>query len=200
MAISTDMKNTNAKVDAWFAGAGQWAAEMAKLRRAILSCGLEEELKWRKPCYTYDGSNIAIIQPFKQSCAVMFFKGALLKQGAGVLEAPGENSRIARRIVFMSADDVERLEKTLKACLREAIEIEKAGLKVETSPEVTLPEELTRRLGLDPALNAAFRSLTPGRQRAYALHIAGAKQSSTRESRIDKCSPGILAGKGLNDR
>ena len=165
-----------------------------------LTGGLSEELKWNKPCYTYNDNNVAIIQPFKERCALMFFKGALLKDPDGLLELPGENSNAARRMVFSSVGEVAEMEARLRDFVAQAIEIEKAGLKVEVQkkPEPLL-EELEAKFKEIPELKKAFGALTPGRQRAYMLHFSGAKQSTTRRSRIEKCVPRILGGKGLND-
>jgi len=173
---------------------------MAVLRKIVLSCGLTEELKWNKPCYTFQDSNIVIIQGFKDHCALLFCKGALLADPKGILKKPGENTQAARRIEFTSLDEVTGLEREVKACNKEAIAAEKAGTEVEfkTSAE-PLPEELQQKFKEMPTLKKAFNSLTPGRQRAYILHFSGAKQSATRVSRIDKCIPQILEGKGWNE-
>ncbi|MHA3772344.1 YdeI/OmpD-associated family protein [Verrucomicrobiota bacterium sgz303538] len=190
----------NPKVDQFFTSAKKWREEMERLRRIALNAGLAEELKWGKPCYTYNDGNVAIIQGFKEQCALMFFKGALLKDPDGLLEAPGEHSNVARRMVFSSVGGVAEMEARLRAFIAQAIEIEKAGLKVEVQkkPE-PLPEELEVMFEEVSGLKKAFGALTPGRQRAYVLHFSGAKQSTTRRSRIEKCVPGILDGKGLND-
>jgi len=187
--------------DAFFARAKTWREEMAQFRAIALACGLDETLKWGKPCYTAGGANIALIQPFKDYCALLFFKGALLKDAKGLLVPPGENSQSARQARFTSAADIAKAAATLKTYIREAIAIEKAGLKVElkTIDEHARPAELDAAFDEAPALRAAFEALTPGRQRAYLLHFGGAKQAATRASRIAKCAPQILAGKGLND-
>jgi uncharacterized protein YdeI (YjbR/CyaY-like superfamily) len=188
--------------DAFFARAKSWREEQAALRALALACGLEETLKWGKPCYTTpDGANIVLIQTFKGFCALLFFKGALIEDPKGMLVAPGENSQSARQARFTSVAEIDKAASTLKAYIRKALTIEKAGLKVElkTITEHAVPEELQACFAKAPAFKAAFEALTPGRQRAYLLHFSGAKQSATRASRIEKCRPQILAGKGLND-
>lgn len=194
------MGETNLKVDAFLESAKEWRAEMERLRWIALDCGLNEELKWRLPCYTYEQSNVAIIQNFKEKCALMFFKGALLTDAEGLLEKPGKNSRVGRRLVFSSVDEVDEMEDRIRDFIAQAIEIEKAGLEVEldTKPE-PVPHELKETFEETPGLKKAFEALTPGRQRGYILHISGAKQSKTRRSRIEKCVPRILDGKGLRD-
>ena len=173
---------------------------MEKLRGIALDCGLREELKWGKPCYTFEQNNVAILQPFKDRCALMFFKGALLKDPAGLLERPGANSHVARRMVFSNVGDVVEMEGRIRAFIADAIEIERAGLKVEVKagPEPR-PDELEEMFGEVPGLKKAFDALTRGRQRAYILHFSGAKQSGTRRTRIEKCVPRILDGRGLRD-
>lgn len=173
---------------------------MSALQPILLSCGLAEDLKWGKPCYSHDGHNIVILQEMKDFLAVMFFKGALLDDPEGVLDEQGPNSRSARRICCTSTADVARLADTVRSLVAQAIEVEAAGLKVIPAPELAPVEELRRRFDHDPALRAAFEALTPGRQREYHLHFSSAKQSTTREARIDKCAPRILEGKGLRDR
>jgi uncharacterized protein YdeI (YjbR/CyaY-like superfamily) len=188
----------NPKVDRFLKNARKWQKEMKKLRRISLGCGLTEELKWGHPCYTFQGSNIVIIQGFKEFCALMFCKGALLKDPQRVLKEFGWQA--SRRIPFTNVRQIVEMEPILKAYIREAVAAEKAGLKVsfKRKPE-PVPEELQRKLNELPALKAAFDALTPGRQRGYILYFSGAKQSKTRESRIEKCMPRILKGKGLND-
>jgi uncharacterized protein YdeI (YjbR/CyaY-like superfamily) len=195
-----EQKQMNPKVDTFLENAGKWREEMEKLRSIALDCGLGEELKWRKPCYTFGQGNVAIIQPFKEKCAFMFFKGALLEDADGLLERPGENSHAARRMMFSSVGEVIEMEDRLRAFIADAIEVEKAGLQVEAkkSPE-PLPEELDAMFAEVSGLKKAFEALTPGRQRAYVLQFSGAKQSKTRRSRIERCVPRILAGKGLRD-
>lgn len=190
----------NPKVDAYLREAEKWREESKTLRKIIVQCGLTEEFKWGKPCYTFRESNVAVIQGFKEYCAVLFCKGALLKDAKGVLTKPGENTQGARQMRFTSLREVVGLEPVLKAYLREAVEAEKAGLKVayKKNPE-PLAEELKAALDRNPALRRAFNQLTPGRQRAYNLYFSAAKQSKTRESRIEKSTRRILGGKGLND-
>jgi uncharacterized protein YdeI (YjbR/CyaY-like superfamily) len=196
------MSEMNPKVDGYLRKAKKWREEIGKLRTIILGCPLTEELKWGKPCYTFQKSNIALIIPLKESCALMFCKGALINDRNGILTKPGENTQAGRWIKFTSARDIVEKEKVLKAYLHQAIEAEKAGLKVtfKKNTELILPEEFQNKLDADPALKAAFDALTPGRQRAYNIYFSAAKQSKTRESRIEKCTPRILDGKGLNDR
>lgn len=190
----------NPDVDDYIDESDAWPDEMHALRPILLGAGLSEEIKWRKPCYSHGGKNVVIMQEMKDFLALMFFKGALLKDSDGVLHDQGPNSRSARRMQFTSVDDVNRNIDTIAAYVREAIAAEDAGLQVDAAPELVLVEELESRLGGDPALEAAFEELTPGRQREYHLYVSGAKQASTRESRVDKCVPKILAGKGLRDR
>jgi uncharacterized protein YdeI (YjbR/CyaY-like superfamily) len=184
------------------ARATQWKIETGKLRSILLTCGLDEELKWGKPCYSHGGHNLAIIQGFKRHCSVMFFKGSLLKDPDGHLVAPGKSSQAARRLDFTSTKEIGQQEPVLRAFVEQAVEVEKAGLKVDfrARHELVLPEELSERLAADAELAAAFAALTPGRRRGYVLHVSGAKQSKTRAARIDTCVDRILAGKGLHDR
>lgn len=188
------------QVDEYVSRAELWPEEIARLRPTLLACGLSEEIKWGKPCYHHEGKNIAILQEMKRFLALMFFKGALLDDPAGVLEEQGSNSRSARRIRFTSVEDVDRLAEIVKGYVREAMAIEAQGLEVGPAPALVLAEELQSRLDRDAALRAAFEALSPGRRREYNLHISGAKQAKTREMRIDRCTPNILAGKGLRDR
>jgi uncharacterized protein YdeI (YjbR/CyaY-like superfamily) len=191
---------TKTLVDAFISKAENWQEETKKLRRIILGCGLAEELKWGKPCYTFQNSNVLIIQGFKEYCALMFCQGALLKDPKGVLKKPGENTQAARQIRFTHVREIVGMEPLLKAYIHEAVEAEKAGLKVnfKKNPE-PIPEELQNRLDEIPALKTAFAALTPGRQRAYILYFSAAKQSKTRAARVEKCRPQILKGKGLTD-
>ena len=191
----------NTKVDGFLRRAKKWRNEMEKLRRVCLDCGLTEELKWGKPCYTYQGSNILLVHGFKEYCALLFFKGALLKDPKGILVQQTENVQAARQIRFTSVREIAQMEPSLKAYIKEAIEAEKAGLKVsyKKTSEFEIPEEFQNRLDKAPALKAAFNALTPGRQRGYILYFSGAKQSQTRVSRVEKCVPQILNGKGLDD-
>ena len=193
------MNRMNPKVDQYLRKAKKWQEEFKKLRRIILDCQLTEELKWGKACYTFQNSNIVIIQGFKEFCALLFCKGALLNDPNGILRKFGWQA--ARRIPFTNVREIVEIEPSLKAYIREAIEAEKAGLKVtlKKNPE-PIPEELQNKLDEIPALKAAFDALTPGRQRAYILYFSAPKQSKTRESRIEKCMQQILNGKGLNDQ
>ena len=190
----------NPEVDAYVGRSDQWPAEMTVLRPILLSCGLSEEIKWGKPCYTHEGGNIVILQEMKEFLALMFFKGALLNDSEGVLEEQGPNSRSARRICFASVEDVARLADTVKAYVDQAIEVEEAGLDVGPAPELVFVEELQNRLDEDPTFKAAFEGLTPGRQREYNLHFSDAKQAKTRAARVEKWAEKILDGKGLRDR
>jgi uncharacterized protein YdeI (YjbR/CyaY-like superfamily) len=191
------MNKMNRKIDGYLRRS-QWQEELEKLRKISLACGLTEELKWGKPCYTFQNSNIVILQGFKEFCALLFTKGALLKDAKGVLKKFGWQA--ARRIPFTNVREIVEMEPILKAYIREAMEAERAGLKVtyKKNPE-PIPEELQNKLDENPALKTAFRALTPGRQRGYILYFSAAKQSKTRESRIEKWTPQILNGKGLND-
>ena len=187
----------NRKVDGYLRRS-KWQEELEKLRQIILDCGLTEELKWGKPCYTFQESNIVILQGFEEFCALLFAKGALLNDPDGVLKKFGWQA--ARRIPFTNVREIVEMEPILKAYIREAIEAEKAGLKViyKKNPE-PIPEELQNKLDEIPALKTAFHALTPGRQRGYILYFSAAKQSKTREARVEKCVQQILDGKGLND-
>ncbi|MCC6438172.1 MAG: YdeI/OmpD-associated family protein [Acidimicrobiales bacterium] len=190
----------NPKVDAYIGRSTSWSDELASLRAILLGCGLGEEIKWGKPCYGHEGRNIVILQEMKAFLALMFFKGALLRDPDGVLVEQGPNSRSALRIEFRSLQDVTARADTVRAYVAEAVEVENAGLKVGPAPELELVAELQERLDGDAALRDAFSALTPGRQREYNLHIGDAKQSATRAARVDKCAPRILAGKGFRDR
>lgn len=178
-----------------------WAAELAALRVLVLEAGLTEECKWGVPCYTFQNGNVVIIHSFKEYCGLLFFKGALLKDAKGILIQQTENVQAARQLRFTNAQDVAALKSTIQAYLQEAIAVEKAGLKVSMKPtaEFAVPEEFQAKLDASPTLKTAFGALTPGRQRAYLLHFAAAKQAKTREARIQKCIPQILNGKGLLD-
>jgi uncharacterized protein YdeI (YjbR/CyaY-like superfamily) len=194
-------ESKNPKVDGFLRKAERWREELATLRRIVLECELTEELKWGKPCYTFQGHNIVILIPFKESCALLFCKGALLKDGDGILTKASENTQAARWIKFAHVREIAQRATVLKAYIAEAVEAERAGLKVKykTTAEFKMPDELRNRLDGSPALNAAFKSLTPGRQRAYILYFSGAKQAKTREARVEKCIPQILKRKGLNE-
>jgi uncharacterized protein YdeI (YjbR/CyaY-like superfamily) len=191
----------NPKVDEVLAGEKAWAEEFRKLRRIILACRLDEELKWGQPCYTLEGKNIVLMHGFKDYCALLFFKGALLKDPAGLLVQQTINVQAGRQIRFTSAKEIEKLEGTLTDYIKEAISLEKSGAKVDLkkTPDFPKPEEFQSRLDRDPALKSAFESLTPGRQRAYLLFFSQPKQSKTRESRVEKSIPRILDRLGLDD-
>lgn len=190
---------TNPKVEAFIGRQDQWVEEMAALQPVLLECGLTPEIKWGKPCYSHDGRNIAIFQPMKEFLSLMFFKGALLDDPAGLLRSQGPNSRSALRLEFTSVEQVADQTEIIRDFVTEAIEVEDKGLQVEPAPEVDLCAELADRLEAEPALRAAFEALTPGRRREYNLHISDAKKAETREARVDKCAPKILAGKGFRD-
>jgi uncharacterized protein YdeI (YjbR/CyaY-like superfamily) len=206
----------NPKVDVYFtAGCGRcplgntphckvhnWREELEKLRSIILACGLTEELKWGVSCYTFQKSNIILLSAFNEYCALSFFKGALLNDANGILKKPGQNTQAARLIRFTNVREIVETEPILKAYIYEAVEAEKAGLKVNFKKitEHIIPEELQNKLDEIPALQTAFDALTPGRQRAYILYFSQPKQSKTRESRVEKCMQQILNGKGLNER
>jgi uncharacterized protein YdeI (YjbR/CyaY-like superfamily) len=192
---------TNPKVDFFFGKAKKWQEEFRKLRTIILDCPLTEELKWGVPCYTLEKKNIVLIHGFKEYCAILFVKGALLKDAKGVLITQTENVQAARQIRFTNVREIVTMETILKAYIHEAIEVEMAGLKVKYKKpsEFTLPEEFISKLEKVPGLQDAFDALTPGRQRAYGLYFSAPKQSKTREARIEKYTPQILNGKGLND-
>lgn len=194
------MARKNPDVDAFLNKATRWKDEFRTLRRIALDRGLVEEVKWGKPCYTFRDGNVAIIQGFRDYCALMFFKGALLKDPDGILATPGA-SQAGRQIRFSDVQDIVRLEPTVKAFLDEAIEVEKAGLKVKLKKtrDYAIPDEFQEKLDQLPALKAAFKALTPGRQRAYIFYFSSAKQSKTRTSRVEKYMQQILDGKGLND-
>jgi uncharacterized protein YdeI (YjbR/CyaY-like superfamily) len=191
---------SNPDVDAYLEASGQWPAEIRALRPLLLAAGLDEEIKWGKPCYSHDDANIAIVQEFSDNLALMFFKGILLDDPSGVLEQVGPNSHAARRMMFASVEDVETHGDVVTAYVEEAIAVEYAGTEVPPRPEEELALELAERLAADPELAASFDELTPGRQREYNLHVSGANQSSTRERRVDRIAPRILEGKGLRDR
>jgi len=191
----------NPKVDFYFVKAKKWQEEFERLRTIILDCGLSEELKWGCPCYTFEKRNIVLIHGFKEYCALLFFKGALLKDARGILIQQTANVQAARQIRFTNVREIVKLKPILKAYIREAIEVEKAGLKVNLrkTTEFRIPEEFRNRLDEIPSLKTAFKALTPGRQRAYLLYFSAPKQSKTRESRVARCMGQILKGKGLND-
>lgn len=190
---------TNPDVDRYLERSEAWPDEIAALRPILLGCGLTEQLKWSKPCYSHDGKNIVIVQEMKDFLALMFFKGALLQDPDDVLREQGPNSRSARRMELTSVDEVRASAGTIEAYVADAIAVEEAGLEVPAA-EVELVEELQARLEDDPALQEAFEGLTPGRRREYNLYVGEAKQAKTRVSRVDRCVERILAGKGLRDR
>jgi len=196
------MNRMNPKVDGYLRKSKKWQEELEKLRMIILDCQLTEELKWGKPCYTFQKSNIVVIIPLKEYCALMFCKGALLNDANGILIKPGENTQAGRWIKFTNVREIVEMETILKAYIYEAIEVEKAGLEVnyKKTSEFISPEEFQNKLDEIPALKTAFDALTPGRQRAYILYFSAPKQSKTRESRVEKCMQQILNGKGLNDQ
>lgn len=191
----------NPKVDWYFSKNEKWEKEINKLRTIILDCGLTEELKWGSPCYTYGNNNIVLIHVFKEYCAVLFFKGALLNDSNGILIQQTKNVQSARQVRFTNIQEVVKLEKILKTYIYEAIEVEKAGLKVKLkkTSDFKIPEEFQKKLDKMATLKKAFEALTPGRQRGYIFYFSQAKQSKTRESRVEKYIPQILKGKGLDD-
>lgn len=191
----------NPKVDAYINRLSKWQEESKLLRDIVLETGLREELKWGVPCYMYNDSNVIIIHGFKEYCAVLFVKGALLKDSEGILIRQTENVQSGRQIRFKKTEDIDMLRDTIKKYIFEAIEIEKAGLKVpmRNVSDYNIPDEFQLRLDQMPELKASFESLTPGRQRAYLLYFSAPKQSKTRESRVEKCIEKILNGKGLDD-
>ena len=192
----------NPKVDWFFSKDTKWQKEYEKLRMIILDCGLMEELKWGCPCYTFENTNIVLIHGFKEYCALLFFKGALLNDPNGILIQQTENVQSARQIRFTHVREIVKMKTILKAYIYEAIEVEKAGLKVKLkkTSDYKIPEEFQKKLNKTPALKTAFDALTPGRQRAYIFYFSAPKQSKTRESRVEKSIPRILKGKGLEDR
>lgn len=193
--------STNPKVDFYFNKPSKWQDAYKRLRDLSLECGLIEELKWGVPCYTFNENNIVLIHGFKDYCAILFHKGVLLQDAKGLLIQQTENVQSARQLRFASLNEITKLEKLIKAYIYEAIEVEKAGLKVtlKKPAEFKMAEEFKIKLDEIPELKTAFESLTPGRQRGYLLHFAAAKQAKTRESRVEKWIPQILLGKGLED-
>ena len=186
------------KVDTFLRKSKTWQPEMTRLRAIVLSCGLTEEFKWGQPCYTVDGKNVVIIGPFKNYCVLGFFKGALLKDVKGILVKPGQ-LQSGRQIRFTDLSTIAKMEAVLKAYIREAVNVERAGLEVERKTEFAIPEELQQTFDAKPAFKKAFEALTPGRKRGYVFYFSAPKQSKTRTSRIEKSAPRILQGKGLND-
>jgi uncharacterized protein YdeI (YjbR/CyaY-like superfamily) len=195
------MKESNYTADVFISKAKKWQEEYKKLRKIVLDCHLTEEMKWGVPCYTFEGKNIVLIHGFNDYCAYLFPKGVLLKDPARILIIQTENSQSARQIRFTQVDEIEEMEPILKAYIQEAVEVEKAGLKVnfKKSTEFKIPAEFKKKLDENPALKTAFEALTPGRQRAYLLFFAAPKLAKTREARIEKSMQPILNGKGLND-
>jgi uncharacterized protein YdeI (YjbR/CyaY-like superfamily) len=191
----------NPKVDFYFDKAEKWRTVIERLRTIALDCPLAEELKWGCPCYTFEGTNIVLIHVFKEYCALLFFKGVLLSDPNNMLIQQTKNVQAARQIRFTDLKEIVKSERAIKAYIYEAIEVERAGLKVKLkkAEEFPMPEEFKLRLDKKPALKKAFYALTPGRQRGYLLHFAAPKQSKTREARIDKCTAMIMEGKGLTD-
>lgn len=191
----------NPKVAFFFDKASQWQDEYEALRNIILDCGLTEELKWGTPCYTFQNSNIVLIHGFKEYCALLFFKGALMSDPNGILVQQTRNVQSARQVRFTDVKEIIKLEKVLKTYIYEAIETERAGLKVQLkkTSDYEVPEEFQKRLNKMPKLKKAFEGLTPGRQRAYLFYFSSAKQAKTRESRIEKYLPKILSGQGMED-
>lgn len=191
----------NPKADFYFDKAKKWHKELEKLRKIVLDCGLDEELKWGTPCYVFQNSNIVLIHTFKEYCALLFFKGALLNDANGILIQQTKNVQAARQIRFTSLKEIIEMTPVLKTYIYEAIEVERAGLKVKLkkTAEFSMPEEFKKKLDKSAALKTAFNALTPGRQRAYLLYFSAPKQSKTRESRIEKYKKQILNGMGLND-
>ncbi|MFN8417066.1 MAG: YdeI/OmpD-associated family protein [Cytophagaceae bacterium] len=194
------MSTPNPKVN-FFTNESKWQEEYLLLRSIALECALTEELKWGCPCYTSDGKNVVLIHGFKEYCALLFFKGAVMKDSKKVLIVQSENTQATRQIRFTNLKEIEKLKSTIKSYIKEAIELEKSGVKVEfkKTSEFKMVEEFEQVLKKNAKLKKAFESLTPGRQRAYLLFFSSAKQSTTRVARIEKCTPDILAGKGLND-
>ncbi len=196
------LNKTNSKFDSFFNKPQQWGEEFSKLRAIILGCPVtEEELKWGWPCYSVDGKNIVLMHGFKEYCALLFFKGVLMKDPKGILIQQTEHVQGPRQVRFTNAKEIAKMAPVLKAYVNEAIDVEKSGAKVKlkATSDFKVPEELKRKLEENPALKKAFEALTPGRQRAYLFFFSQAKQSQTREARIEKCAPQILKGKGLND-
>ncbi|MES2133333.1 MAG: YdeI/OmpD-associated family protein [Bacteroidota bacterium] len=191
----------NPKVDFYFNKAKKWQEELEQLRTIVLDCHLSEELKWGVPCYTLEKSNIVLIHTFKDYCAFLFFKGALLKDPKGILVQQTENVQAARQIRFTGVKEIVKMKATLKAYIYEAVALEEAGAKVpmKKTKEFAIPEEFQKKLDKMPTLKKAFKALTPGRQRGYLLYFSSAKQAKTRESRIEKYIPHILDGKGIDD-
>ena len=192
---------TSPKVDAFLGRTQEWREEFELLRGVVLGCGLTEELKWGQPCYASEGRNVVLIHGFKDYCALLFMKGALLKDPNGILIQQTENVQSARQIRFTTSGEITQLKPALEAYILEAVEVERAGAKIvrKTTADFPVADEFRDKLDAQPELKAAFQALTPGRQRGYLLHFAAAKQARTREARVEKCIPLILAGKGIDD-
>jgi uncharacterized protein YdeI (YjbR/CyaY-like superfamily) len=195
------MKKMNPKVDFYFNKTGTWQDEIKKLRSIVLETGVTEELKWGVPCYTFEGRNVVLLHVFKEYCALLFFKGVLLKDPKGILVQQTQHVQAARQIRFTGVRDIIKMKGVIKAFIAEAIEVNQAGLKVplKKTSEFPMPEEFKKELRENPDLKTAFAALTPGRQRAYILYFAAPKQSKTRDARIEKCKEKIMNGEGLND-
>lgn len=191
----------NPKVDWYFSKNEKWQKEINKLRAIVLGCDLVEELKWGCPCYTYEKKNIVLIHVFKEYCALLFFKGALLKDAKGILIQQTENVQVARQIRFTDVKEITKLEKAIKTYIYQAVKVEESGVKaaLKKTKEYSIPEEFQTKLDKMPALKKAFYALTPGRQRGYLLHFSSAKQAKTREARVEKYLKQILEGRGLED-
>lgn len=195
------MNSTNPKVDFYFIKEKKWQEEINKLRTIVLDSPLTEELKWGVPCYTFQNNNIVLIHVFKEYCALLFHKGALLKDANAILIQQTENVQSARQVRFTNVQEIVEMESIIKAYIDEAIEVKKSGLKVnfKKATEFSIPDEFQNKLEENPDLSTAFYALTPGRQRGYLLYFSAPKQSKTREARVEKCTPQILDGKGLDD-
>lgn len=195
------MKGTNPKTDFFFNKEGQWHDEYAELRKIILDCDLTEELKWGCPCYTYNDKNVVLIHGFKEYCAILFMKGALMQDAENLLIQQTENVQSARQLRFTSNAEIVKLKSAIKTYVKEAVELEKSGAKVEMkkTADYAVPEEFQAKLNEDAELKRAFKALTPGRQRGYLFYFSQPKTSKTREARVEKAIPQILDGKGLDD-
>lgn len=194
-------RQTSSKVDAYLDRAKTWRTEFERLRAILLTSELTEDLKWGHPCYSLDGANILLMHGFKDYCALLFFKGALIDDPDNVLVQQTGNVQAARQIRFTATDEIDRMDNVIKTYVQKAIDVEKSGAKIQfkTADQFEVPKEFQVRLDGDAALKQAFEALTPGRRKAYLLHLSGAMQSKTREARVEKCIPKILAGKGLDD-